>query len=182
MRRSTSLDGTTCAMFQPFEAPTSMYSMKRKMNGVPLKWRAIGTICSSLLPPLTTMLTLIGPSPARWAASMPSNTSATAKSTSFMRLKTASSSASSETVTRSSPASLSDCAFFASSAPLVVRVSSGARPPGVRSWASMATSFSRFLRSKGSPPVRRSFSTPCATATRAMRVISSNESRALCGR
>jgi hypothetical protein len=47
----------------------------------------------SLVPRLTTMLTLIGARPAAAAASMPSSTSPTGKSTSFMRLKTASSSA-----------------------------------------------------------------------------------------
>ena len=49
-----------------------------------------------------------------------------------MRLKVASSSESSETVTRFRPASLSDCALLASSEPLVVSVRSSARPLGVR--------------------------------------------------
>ena len=79
------------------------------------------------------MLTLIGPRPALCAASIPSSTSPTAKSTSFMRLKVASSSESSDTVTRFRPASFSDCAFFASSEPLVVSVRSSGRPLGVRS-------------------------------------------------
>ncbi|MNT31208.1 hypothetical protein D3C72_1670360 [compost metagenome] len=159
-----------------------MYSMKRRMYGVPLKWRAMGTISCSFMPALTTMLILMGPRPAACAASMPCSTSATAKSTSFMRLKVASSSESSDTVTRFRPASLSACAFLASKEPLVVRVRSSGWPDGVRSAASMAMSFSIFLRSSGSPPVRRIFSTPCATNRRAMRVISSNDSKSVCGR
>ena len=75
------------------------------------KWRAIGTISWSLVPRLTTMLTLIGARPGARAASMPASTSATGKSTSFMRRKTASSSASRLTVTRCRPASFSACAL-----------------------------------------------------------------------
>jgi hypothetical protein len=60
MRATTSADGSTSSMFQPFVAPTSMYSMKRSVTPVPRKWRAIGTISLSLVPRLTTMLTLIG--------------------------------------------------------------------------------------------------------------------------
>ena len=98
------------------------------------------------------------------------------------KLKVVSSIESSETVTRFNPASFSDCAFFASSEPLVVRVRSSGAPLGVRNSASMPTSRSRFLRSSGSPPVRRSFSTPWATNRRAMRVISSNDKSDECGR
>ncbi len=61
-----------------------MYSMKRRMWPLPLKWRAIGRMSRSLTPRLTTMLTLIGESPAAAAASMPSSTLATGKSTSFI--------------------------------------------------------------------------------------------------
>ena len=50
------------------------------------------------------------------------------------------------------------------------------RPSGVFSAASMPTSSSSPLRSSGSPPVRRIFSTPCATAILASRVISSKVS------
>ena len=64
---------------------------------------------------------------------MPASTSATAKSASFMRRKTASSSASRLTVTRFRPASFSAWALRASSEPLVVSVRSSGRPDGVRS-------------------------------------------------
>ena len=37
MRRTTSAEGITSSIFQPLEAPTSMYSMKRRMVGVFLK-------------------------------------------------------------------------------------------------------------------------------------------------
>src|SRR3990172_439898 len=74
----------TASIRQPLLAPTSMNSMKRTMWPLPLKWRAIGTIESSLTPRLTTMLILMGPRPALAAASMPSRTFDTGKSTSFI--------------------------------------------------------------------------------------------------
>jgi purine-cytosine permease-like protein len=77
---------------------------------------------------------------------------------------------------------LSATAFFASSEPLVVSVMSSGLPEGVRSSASMAISVSRPLRSRGSPPVRRSLCTPCGTNSRASRVISSKLSSEGCGR
>src|SRR5437773_3156573 len=64
-----------------------MYSMKRTMWPVPRKWRAIGTTLSSLTPRLTTMLILIGPSPAAAAASIPASTRSTGKPTSLTTAK-----------------------------------------------------------------------------------------------
>ena len=87
-------------------APTSMYSMKRRMWPVPRKWRAIGTTLASFTPRLTTMLILTGASPAAAAASMPSSTFATGKSTSFICRNVASSSESRLTVMRFRPAAL----------------------------------------------------------------------------
>ncbi len=81
------------------------------------------------------MLTLIGASPAAAAASMPSSTRATGKSTSFMALNVSSSSASRLTVTRFKPALRRATALRASDEPLVVRVRSS---PGIA--ASIATS------------------------------------------
>ena len=159
-----------------------MYSMKRSTTPVPRKCRAMGRIWLSLVPRLTTMLTLTGDRPACCAASMPASTSATGKSTSFMRRNTASSRPSRLTVTRSSPASRSERALRASSEALVVSVMSSLSPAGVRSAASCPISVSMPLRSSGSPPVRRSLCTPWATNSRASRVISSKLSSALCGR
>ena len=107
------------------------------------------------MPRFTTTLILIGASPAAAAASMPSSTLATGKSTSFIARNVASSSASRLTVTRVRPASTRLRAFFASSEPLVVSVRS--RSP---SFASISTSRSTFRRSSGSPPVRRILATP----------------------
>ena len=76
------------------------------------------------------MLILIGARPAAAAASMPSSTRATGKSTSFIARKVASSSESRLTVTRFRPASRRLRAFFASSEPLVVSVRS--RSPSSR--------------------------------------------------
>ncbi|ODV08586.1 MAG: hypothetical protein ABT20_11865 [Rubrivivax sp. SCN 70-15] len=128
------------------------------------------------------MLILIGASPARSAASMPRSTSATGKSTSFMRRKIASSSASRLTVTRRSPARCSASALRSSSEPFVVSVMSSGSPSAVRSVASCSIRPSRWRRSSGSPPVSRSLVTPCATNSRATRVISSKLSSELCGR
>ena len=114
-------------MRQPLVSPTSMYSMKRTMCPLPLKCRAMGTIESSLTPRFTTMLILSGARPAAAAARCPASTSATGKSTSFMRRNVASSSESRLTVTRLRPASRRLCAFFASSEPFVVSVRSRSR-------------------------------------------------------
>ena len=86
---------------------------------------------SSFTPRFTTMLILIGSRPAAAAASMPSITFATGKSASFMARKVASSSESRLTVTRCKPACFSATAFFASSEPFVVKVSSA--PSGASS-------------------------------------------------
>jgi hypothetical protein len=118
---------------------------------------------------LTTQLTFTG-RPAAAAASMPSSTRATGKSASFIARKVSSSSASSETVTRRSPASASAAAFCGRSDAFVVSVRS--RP----SSASIAISRSSSRRTSGSPPVMRIFCTPSAAKTRAVRAISSNES------
>ena len=77
------------------------------------------------------MLTLTGASPASSAASMPSSTLATGKSTPFIAPKTASSSESRLTVTRRSPASASGCGQRrAAPTPFVVRVRSSGSPVG----------------------------------------------------
>ena len=159
-----------------------MYSMKRSAMPLPRKCRAMGTISCALVPRLTTMLTLIGASPAACAASMPASTSRTGKPTSFMRWNTASSRLSRLTVTRLRPAAASARALRASSEPLVVRVMSSGWPSGVRSAASCSIRPSTFLRSSGSPPVRRILRTPWAMNRRARRVISSNVSSDACGR
>ena len=177
-------------MHQPLVAPTSMYSMKRSVMPLPRKWRAMGKIWLTLVRRLTTILTLrpvnspltSSPKPASLAAAMPSSTSATGKSTSFISRNTASSRPSKLTVTRFRPASLSDLALRAKSDPLVVRVRSSGVPSGVLILASWSIKISRFLRSKGSPPVRRILRTPWATNTLARRVISSKFSKSPCGR
>ena len=183
MRRSiTSAEGRTSCMRQPLVAPTSIYSMKRSTTPECRKCWAMGTISPSLVPRLTTMLTLIGASPTFCAISRPLSTSVTGKSTLFMRRKMASSRASRLTVTRCSPAFFNDWAFFASNDPLVVSVMSSGAPAGVCSLASISISTSRFLRSRGSPPVSRIFSTPWATKIFVSRVISSKLKSEVCGR
>jgi hypothetical protein len=91
---------------------------------------------------------------------MPRSTSATGKSTSFMRRNTVSSRPSRLTVTRCRPAALSARALRVSRDPLVVSVRSSGKPSTVRSPASCSIRISMFLRSSGSPPVRRILRTP----------------------
>ena len=83
----------------------------------------------------------------------------------------ASSTESSDTVTRVSPASASACARWRSSEPLVVIVRSSMPSMPAR----RATSWSTLRRSSGSPPVSRIFVTPRPAKTRASRSISSND-------
>src|SRR5213592_256462 len=64
MRRTTSAEGTTSSMRQPFELPTSMYSMKRAMWPLERQRSAIGRMSRSLTPRFTTMLTFTGERPA----------------------------------------------------------------------------------------------------------------------
>ena len=64
---------TTSSRRQPFVWPTSMYSMKRSVCGVPRKCSASATMPSSFAPRLTTAFTLTR-RPAAAAASIPSST------------------------------------------------------------------------------------------------------------
>ncbi len=173
---TSSAAGTTSSSRQPFEWPTSMYSMKRSVTPVSRAHRAIGTIDSSLIPRRTTMLILTGVKPASSAAPIPSSTLATGKSTPFIAPNVASSSESRLTVTRLRPASASGPESARSAAPFVVRVRSSSRPSGVRSSPSILISWGRPRRTRGSPPVIRSFSTPSCTKAVAARWISSNDS------
>ena len=91
---------------------------------MPRKCRARSTTPSSLTPRLTTALTLTGQAGLR-AASIPSSTRATGKSTSFIARKVASSSESRLTLTRSQAGvRAARCALRASSEPFVVSVRS----------------------------------------------------------
>ena len=84
-----------------------MYSMKRRIRPSSRAHRASGRIDASFMPRRTTVLILIGDSPAARAAAIPSSTRETGKSTPFIGPNTASSSESRLTVIRCSPASAS---------------------------------------------------------------------------
>ena len=101
---------TTSSSRQPFVEPTSMYSMKRRTWPLPRKCSASARTSPSFAPRLTTALTFTG-SPAAAAASIPSSTCWTGKSTSFMARNASSSSESRLTVTRLRPAAASASAF-----------------------------------------------------------------------
>ncbi len=181
MRATISAAGTTSSSRQPFVWPTSMYSMKRRTWPLPRKRSASATIPSSFTPRLTTALTFTG-SPAAAAASIPSSTRSTGKSTSLSARKVASSTESRLTVTRSRPARASASAFCASSAPFVVSASSSS---GIA--ASSSTRCSTLRRTSGSPPVMRTVRTPSPAKTPTTRAISSRlsssrRSRKACSR
>ncbi len=144
-----------------------MYSMNRNVCGVPRKCPASATIPSSFAPRLTTAFTFTR-RPAAAAASIPSSTRCTGKSTSFSARNVASSIESRLTVTRSRPARASASAFCGSRAPFVVSASSS---PGIS--RSSSTRCSTFRRTSGSPPVIRTTRTPSPAKTPATRAISS---------
>ena len=71
------------------------------------------------------------------------------------------------------PAAFNAAAFLRKMLPLVVKVRSNGLFSGVRTCASISINTSKFLRSNGSPPVRRIFSTPKLAKIEVRRVISS---------
>ena len=107
------------------------------------------------------MLTLTGVRPASSAASIPSSTRATGKSMPFIAPNTASSSESRLTVTRSQPGvGQRPCERAQGGAVRGQGQVRRSRRRGVRRAASMAMRSGRSRRTRGSPPVIRSFSTP----------------------
>ena len=159
-----------------------MYSMNRSTNPSSRAHRTSGSTEASFRPRRTTVLTLIGASPAARAAAIPSRTRETGKSTPFIAPNTASSSESRLTVTRPSPASASGPASARSAEPLVVSVRSTGPPSGVRRAARYPTSTGRSRRTSGSPPVIRSLCTPSRTKIAARRATSSKSSTCARGR
>ena len=118
--------------------------------------------------PLSATVLILTLSPASAAASMPSMTWAK-RPQRVMRANFAGSSVSSETLTRLTPQSASSAAKRRSWLPLVVRVSSLSAP--VARWRDMARKKVMIpLRTRGSPPVMRSFSHPEADEGRAEAV------------
>ena len=155
-----------------------MYSMSRSTCPPARANSTRSSNPSSLTPRRRTVLSLIGPSPASYAAAMPERTRCSGTLVSPSSAKTAGSSESSDTVTRLSPASARPAARSVSSEPLVVSAMSSM--PGV--WATWRTSTSRSRRSSGSPPVRRTLVTPSSAKTRISRPSSSKLSSSERGR
>ena len=87
-----------------------------------------------------------------------------------------------DTVMRCKPASFRAFACFTKVDPLLVNVRSNGLPDGVRSCDNMLMSVGKLRRNVGSPPVRRSFSTPSSAEIFAKRVISSKDSNASWGK
>ena len=91
------------------------------------------------------------------------------------------SSVSIDTLMRFTPHSASSAACLASWLPLVVKVSSSSAP--LSRWRDRErTSDMTFLRTSGSPPVRRSFLTPRPTKALHSRSSSSSDSTSALGR
>ena len=154
-------------MSHPLVVPTSMNSMKRTAISREEKRSTRSINSSSLTSFLTTVLILIGPKPTDSAASIPANTAATVCPESVIAAKVASSNASRLTVTRSKPAADKAGAYLGNSTPLVVIAISTSRS------ASSEMSSGSPLRSRGSPPESRIFSTPSEMNKPARRSISS---------
>ncbi|MNC47907.1 hypothetical protein D3C75_969940 [compost metagenome] len=125
-------------------------------------------ISSSLMPFMSTTLSLIGERPAASAASIPFSTLATSPPRVIMA-KRSWRRESRLMFTRDKPACLSRAALAGSIRPLVV--SDISSMPGIA--AIMATSFSKSLRTRGSPPVSRILLNPRGASASTTAVISS---------
>jgi hypothetical protein len=124
-----------------------------------------------LVPPITTVLILIGTRPAASAARSPASTlsSASRRVISSNRCR---SSESHDTVARSTPASASGAASVSNSMPFVVMEMSRSGPTP----RNILTSVGSSVRIVGSPPVTLSERTPSRTNSASSLVISSNVS------
>ena len=147
-----------------------MYSMKRISRPLFRAKPTRSRISSSLIPRMITALILIGDMPAPWAAKSPFRTSS--RFPRFVKSRKRSAlSVSILTLILLRPAAARLPACSASSAPFVV----SDRSPKPSIFARRATSLCRSFRTRGSPPVRRIFSTPNSRKSRANRSISSND-------
>ena len=134
-RRSSSTisaAGTTSSSRQPFECPTSMYSMNRRIRPASRAQRAIGTTLASLLAAPDDHVDLdrreAGLDARRRSRRAPARPGSRRRSS---RRKVSSSSESRETVTRRRPASASGAGERRSAEPFVVSVRSSSPPSGV---------------------------------------------------
>ena len=160
---------TTSSIFHPLVFPTSIYSMKRIAISLLENLSTRSNISSSLEFFLTTVLILIGPKPTDSAASIPAITEATVWPESVIAANVDSSTASRLTVTRSRPAADRAGAYLGRRTPFVVIAIS------TFLIESMEIRSGRFFRRRGSPPVRRIFSTPRSMKIPANLSISSND-------
>ncbi len=149
--------------------PTSMYSMKRTSSFRSMPNRNRSAVSSSLKPRVRTAFSFVPVNPSSASASMPRSTVSRRTLRPNVRKRSARS-VSRETVTRWSPATRNAEAWRGSNTALVVRARSDT--PGTP--ASRRTRSGRSCRNSGSPPVRRSLSTPNAQNTRVRRSSSSN--------
>ena len=142
-----------------------MNSMNRTITSLPINRSATILTECSLKPALTTVFTLTF-NPASLAASIPFRTVSGFAIVSLIVWNVSISTASSETVTLSSPASTNAFTFSSSSKPFVVMAISN-------SLGSIAMKSKRSFRNNGSPPVRRIFSNPSGTSASTMNANSS---------
>ena len=140
------------------------------------------TASSSFRPRSSTVLILTGVRPTAAAAARPANTSCR-RSLPVIRANLDRSRVSREMLTRSRPADLRSAAQLARPTPLVVIVVCGRSPDAVRSALVAARMRSRPRRSRGSPPVSRTWVTPRSrTAMVISRITSSSVSSRWAGR
>ncbi len=146
-----------------------MYSIKRMPKPFCRENSTSGRMSSSLTPRSTTAFNLIGASPVVFAAKIPSSTLLRSPRL-VMRLNLSASRVSMLMLTRRRPACFNASTRSANRAPLVVRQ----RSSSPLSAASFSIKRGRSWRTKGSPPVSRTLSTPNSMNNRAKRAISSN--------
>ena len=167
--RSSTVDpGRKQLLSQEAQGPMGISSMNRISQGCSRLKSTKSPISSSLNPPMRTVSNFRSRNPAASAASMPSSTSRRVPSR-VMAANRSTRSVSRLMFSRSSPASRRGAASFGSRLPLVVRQSSST--PGMARSIRHRSTTPR--RTRGSPPVRRIFFTPHATAAPAISASSS---------
>ena len=154
-----------------------MSSIKRTCHGFSRVRFTRSGISSSLTPPSSTQLSLSEEKPAASAASTPRRVSESAPPR-VSAEKRSGLSVSRLIFSRSTPAARSGAARDGSSAPFVVRHSSSI--PGIARSIRQKSTIPR--RTRGSPPVTRSFRTPSSAAQAAISRSSSSVQSSACGR
>ena len=173
---NTSSAVTIVVRSQTPPASSGICSMNLNLNPSSSAHLSSATASPSFTPGINTVLILIGVKSASRAAFSPLRTSSN-RSRNVIALNRSALKVSSETFTRSKPASLSGWASAAKRMPFVVNESFG----GFGRLLILATISTMSGRSSGSPPVNRTSSIPASIPTSRMVINSSVESKSSVG-